>query len=97
MKGVAVQALAKDMEQRHVEGRLRIVSCYLMKNYACRKLLLHYNILTHSTNLILGGATIFTAIPRDYFDFASHSRMEAACDKEHEFISTKHIISFIAT
>ncbi|KAK1413957.1 hypothetical protein QVD17_29694 [Tagetes erecta] len=97
-QGVAVQALAKGSEQRSVEARLRIGSCYLMQNYACSKLLPHCNVLTHSTNLIIGGATTFTAIPDNgeiptsYFDFASRQRMERACDKEVEFIDYNVIL-----
>ncbi|KAK1415045.1 hypothetical protein QVD17_30814 [Tagetes erecta] len=88
MQGTGIQACAKDNKQRVVEGRLRVGSCYQLRKYACEEVEEYWNILTHSTYLIVGGASLFTPIPvtedipKISFDFATRDRMENACDKE---------------
>ncbi|KAK1436542.1 hypothetical protein QVD17_02323 [Tagetes erecta] len=87
-EGTAIQANAKDSEQRIVENRVRLGSCYQLRKYACEKLDNYSNTLTHCTNLVIGGASQFTPIPdtgeipREHFDIATRERMEAACDKD---------------
>ncbi|KAK1414519.1 hypothetical protein QVD17_30265 [Tagetes erecta] len=102
-EGTAIQANAKGSEQRIVENRLRMGSCYIITKYGCGNVDPYSNILGHSTHLVIGGATQFTPIadieeiPRYYFDFASRDRMEAACEKDNETIEGPRLQSTAAT
>ncbi|KAK1415780.1 hypothetical protein QVD17_31567 [Tagetes erecta] len=91
-EGTPVQANVKTTEQRMVEGRIRLGSCYIMTRYGCGDVDDYSNILHHSTHLVIGSTTQFTPIadaeeiPRYYFDFASRDRMEFVCDRGNETI-----------
>ncbi|KAK1414990.1 hypothetical protein QVD17_30759 [Tagetes erecta] len=101
--GTTIQANAKGSEQRTVENRLRLGSCYIISKYGCGNIDPYSNIVSHSTHLVIGGATQFTPIadveeiPRYYFDFASRDRMEAACEKDNETIEGPMLQSTAAT
>lgn len=62
----------------------------------CRAAKKYCNILTHSSHLILGGATWCTPIadttdiPRQYFDFATRERMESLCNKDETIGKKTH-------
>lgn len=101
VQGTPIQANAKNTEQRSVEGRLRLGSCYIMTKYGCGDVDTYANILNHSTHLVIGSTTRFTPvadvqeIPRYYFDIASHDGMEAICDKGNETIGMSSLLNQI--
>ncbi|KAK1414464.1 hypothetical protein QVD17_30208 [Tagetes erecta] len=91
-QGVAIQAVATNSEIRHVDNSLSVGSCYTIDNYGCAKVDPFTNVLNHCTHLSIGMSSSFNPIPdtneipREYFDFASRSRMLSVCDKEYQVI-----------